>query len=169
MGHMVFTVSAVLHVNDVQTLSMCAYTADPNDTVVTVKKKNLKDEAFDAFTTGIFLKNSDRKRFGQLVDGFATQYALGNDQYPKTLIAAVDVMSKVKISRDRDWNRTENRNRNDGNGGNRGERQASFAQRGLQRTRTRRRCYCCGSPDHVVPQCPERQTRAREEWFDRQN
>eukprot|EP00980_Cylindrotheca_fusiformis_P016550 scaffold4962_cov112-Cylindrotheca_fusiformis.AAC.4 len=140
---------------------------DPNDTAVTVKKKNLKDEAFDAFTTGIFLKNSDRKRFGQLVNGFATQYALGNDQYPKTLIAAVDVMSKVKISRDRDRNRTENRNRNDGNGGNCGEHQASFAQRGQQGRE--RRCYCCGSPDHVVPQCPERQTRAREEWFDRQN
>eukprot|EP00980_Cylindrotheca_fusiformis_P020217 scaffold7304_cov66-Cylindrotheca_fusiformis.AAC.1 len=140
-----------------------AINAKDSDTAT--RQKKLRDEAFDAFTTAVFLRGADRKRYGALIDGFSTQYALGNDQYPKTIVAAVDVMSKVKNVNSSSRARNENRDRNNGNGGNnnRNERQASFAQR------QQRRCYCCGSTEHVLPQCSERNSRPREQWHDRQD
>eukprot|EP00980_Cylindrotheca_fusiformis_P021006 scaffold8007_cov48-Cylindrotheca_fusiformis.AAC.3 len=28
-----------------------------------------------------------------------------------------------------------------------------------------RKCYCCGSPEHLLPSCPEKATKPHSEWF----
>ena len=57
------------------------------------RKDELKKKAFDKWTTYLYLKNSDYRKYGSLMKGFRTQYSLGNNQYPKSLTAAADVLT----------------------------------------------------------------------------
>ena len=116
----------------------------------------LKTKAFETYTTGIFMHGGDRARYGGLLDGLSDQYALGNDQYPRTLQGAIDVMRRQKKVKD------------DRSSGNKNEevkvkeenRESSFAQ-------SVKRCYCCGSTDHLANKCPVRSGKPRNEWYDR--
>ena len=122
--------------------------------------ERLKKTAFETYTTAIFMANGDRSKYGQLIDGFSTQYALGNDQYPRTLQGAVDVMRRQK--RLKSESRAESRNNSTSTGPNTTPVESSFAQ-GVKR------CYCCGSTEHLANNCPERGSKPRNEWFDRRS
>ena len=45
----------------------------------------------------VFLKSCNQNKYGSVLKGLANQYALGNDQYPKTITAATDVLSNHKL------------------------------------------------------------------------
>ena len=45
----------------------------------------------------LLLRGSDQNKYGSMIKGLAQQFSLGNDQYPKTIIAATDVLSTHKI------------------------------------------------------------------------
>jgi hypothetical protein len=86
---------------------------------------------------------------------------LGNNQYPKTITTAIDVLSNHKLDpryydnqkRNRERSREE-RNTND-EGGN----ATSFAQHDQVMT-----CYCCGKKGHLSPECDTRNSLPREQW-----
>jgi len=121
------------------------------------KKQELKADAVDTFTTAIFLRNCDRSRYGSLIDDLSKTYALGVDQYPRTLQGAMDVLRKVK------FDRKEKKKKESGSGnGNEGRRETSFAQQ-----QSERRCFACGDRTHILPQCPNKGNIPRAEWFDR--
>ena len=48
----------------------------------------------------------------------------------------------------------------------RGPKKDDGSQLEQQHSQTKKNiiCYCCGG-DHIVPDCPERKTRARKDWF----
>ena len=54
-----------------------------------------KKNAFEVWSTMVFMRGSDKRKYQELVHDFSVQYAIKNDQYPKTLQEAVDVMRKV--------------------------------------------------------------------------
>ena len=95
---------------------------DENDEKV---KKECYDKVYQAFIANLYLENADRTKYGTLTTGLATQYSLGNDQYPKDLVSATNVLSnhrfdptcqeKLKKIRNKGNN---NQNRNHGGGGN---------------------------------------------------
>ena len=116
----------------------------------------LKSRAFETYTTGVFMHGADKARYGELLDGLSNQYALGNDQYPRTLQAAIDVMrrqKKVKEERKQDGKGTDVKVKEEEN------RESSFAQ-------AVKRCYCCGSTEHLANNCPVRSGKPRNEWYD---
>ena len=45
----------------------------------------------------VFNERIYKRKYGELIHNLSIQYAIKNDQYPKTLKEAVDVMRKVKF------------------------------------------------------------------------
>ena len=117
--------------------------------------KSLKTKAFETYSTGIFMNGADRARYGDLLDGLSNQYALGNDQYPRTLQAAIDVMRRQKrvIKEEKKSGKDTKIKEEETN-------ESSFAQ-------NVKRCYCCGSTEHLANNCPVRSGKPRSEWYDR--
>ena len=44
-----------------------------------------------------FMRGLDKRKYGEFIYDFFIQYAIKNNQYPKTIQEAVDVMCKVKF------------------------------------------------------------------------
>ena len=61
------------------------------------KRQQLKVEAFDKYMAYLLLKGSDQSKYGSLYSGLSSQFALGNNQYPKTIQAATDILSSHKF------------------------------------------------------------------------
>jgi hypothetical protein len=57
----------------------------------------MKTAAFQRWLAYLLLKGSDRTKYGSLLMGFVSQFSLGNDQYPKDLTTATDVLSNHKF------------------------------------------------------------------------
>ena len=53
----------------------------------------MKKESFNAWSAYLLLKNADQAKYGGLINHMQTQYAMGNNQYPKNDLKAVDIMS----------------------------------------------------------------------------
>ena len=60
-------------------------------------KATLKNEAFEKWMAYLLIRGSDQAKYGSLIKGFVSQFSLGNDQYPKTITTATDVLSNHKI------------------------------------------------------------------------
>ena len=136
-------------------------------------KARYKTESFDYLDGLLLIRGCNRKKYGSLVKGLESQYALGQDQYPKTLKAGIDILSrtnfddtynkynkKAKGKPDRS-DKTEKKKKDkdklpkkkkDGS-----SKEPSFAQGEIV-------CYCCGLPGHISPNCPKKDKIARNKW-----
>ncbi|WP_371070120.1 hypothetical protein, partial [Salmonella enterica] len=59
---------------------------DPQDTKPAMKR------AYNEYLAYTFIINSDQNKYGSLIKNLAQQQSLKNDQYPKTLTAAAEVL-----------------------------------------------------------------------------
>ncbi|MGC9191045.1 MAG: hypothetical protein ACP5FR_04015, partial [Candidatus Micrarchaeia archaeon] len=57
-------------------------------------KKKFKEELFEAWMAYLVIRGSDQSKYGSLTANFVQQYSLGNDQYPRTIEMATDVLSQ---------------------------------------------------------------------------
>jgi hypothetical protein len=46
----------------------------------------------------LLIRGSNQTKYGSLLKGFVSQFSLGNEQYPKTITTATDVLSNHKIN-----------------------------------------------------------------------
>jgi hypothetical protein len=56
-----------------------------------------KQEAYPRWMAYLLIHGTDQTKYGSLQKGFVSQFLLGNDQYPKSITAAIDVLSNHKI------------------------------------------------------------------------
>ena len=133
------------------------------------KKKELEEGAFEAWMAYQLLANCDQSKYGSLLSDLTTQYSLGQDVFPKTITAAVDALSNHYFDqryfderKRKQQEQEKNRRRNADQGGDDGQQGASFAQKGGGKKII---CHCCGAPDHISPNCAERETRPKSQWF----
>ena len=76
----------------------------------TTKQQEMKDNAWERWMSYLFLDNSDKTKYGSLITSFQSQFSLGNNQWPQTLITATDALSQHKFdqqyynNRDHCWN-----------------------------------------------------------------
>ena len=47
----------------------------------------------------LFLENSDREKYGELLEDYVIPYAIKNNMYPNTFNNMMEVMSKIEIKR----------------------------------------------------------------------
>ena len=77
----------------------------------------------------IFMIGSDKVKYGELIHDLSIQYAIKNDQYPKTLLEAVDVMLKVKFKAENNNDKSNTQKQNKNGGGEQDKsNETSFSQ-----------------------------------------
>ena len=47
---------------------------------------------FNEWMAYLLISNSEQNKYASLVNGLASQYSMQNNQYPKTIISATDIM-----------------------------------------------------------------------------
>jgi len=124
-------------------------------------QQEMLEGAFDRWMAYLLVKNSDMKKYGSLMNGLASQYSMKNDQYPKDIVEATNIMVNHKhdqSNRDHQQGKAKNTtNRNHNKEG--AETETSFVQ-GKKLI-----CYCCGKKGHRVPDCKDRNCIAHDDWF----
>jgi hypothetical protein len=118
--------------------------------------------AFEQLMTFIYLENADRSKYGSLITGLSSQFSLGMDQYPKTIVNANSILSNHRY----DPTYYENKKKKKISNTNQSSQQQqqhheevpelSFAQ-------IEGRCYCCGKPGHKSPQCRHKD-KPKDQW-----
>ena len=68
-------------------------TMDGYDEASPNKRMELAKQASEQLFTYIYLENADQKKYGTVLKNLNSQKSLGNDQYPKKLIEATNVLS----------------------------------------------------------------------------
>jgi len=125
------------------------------------EKKEMKDNSFDHWMAYLLMKNSDQKKYGTLLTGLASQYSMGNSQYPKTITSATDVLVNHKYDNydPKKWgNRKQNEeNQQQKDGKNNTQNEQSFAPDIV--------CYCCGKKGHKSLDCKDKDKIPKEKWF----
>ncbi len=131
------------------------------DTEKAKKQKECKDSAFESWMAYLVIRGSDQSKYGTLTRHFVSQYALGNDQYPRTILKAVDVLTNHKF--DQKFNDNQKRNKEKQQGGD-GDTPAatSFAQKKEKDKDVI--CFICGKPGHRLPQCPDKDNIPKNKW-----
>ncbi len=61
------------------------------------KQATFKAEQFEAWMAYLVIRGCDQSKYGSLTRNFVSQYSLGNDQYPKTIQGAIDVLSNHRF------------------------------------------------------------------------
>jgi hypothetical protein len=132
---------------------------DPSDSK---KVKRCQEREFETFLAYLYLENADRSKYGSLLNGLNTQQSLGNDQYPKTVAEANNVLSNhkldntVRMKKEYDESKLRNKTKKSSDDTKEQEVSLSFAQ-------IEGRCYCCGKPGHRSPTCRFK-NKPKEEW-----
>ena len=124
---------------------------DPmNETIV----KECQNTVSEEFLVVLYLTNADQKKYGSIIQDLSTQQSLHNDQYPKTVINANNVLSNHKFDNyksqacqsGKDRERSDKNSKDDKEDKDEQEVPTSFAQ-------LKGRCYCCGKPGDRPPDC----------------
>ena len=131
-------------------------------------KKQCNNRAFKDFIAYLLMENADQTKYGSLLTNIASQYSLGQNQYPTNLVDATNALSSHKLDAkyyESKKKRKENEkaqkqkskeNKQSNNEQVDEETDLSFAQ-------MEGRCYCCGKPGHQSPQCREN-NKPKSEW-----
>ena len=132
--------------------------ADPAEQAV------LKAQAISEWMAYLLMSGSDQNKYGTLMRGLVEQFSLGNNQYPKTILTATDVLSNHKIDAKYDEvqkrKRERSRSDNDATTKNDDGIATSFAQSQGDTTI----CYCCGKVGHLSSDCDKKNTTPRNQW-----
>jgi hypothetical protein len=108
----------------------------------------------------IYLENSDRKKYGSVLNNLNSQKSLGNDQYPKTLIESNNVLGSHRFDKN---HRNTGQSKKDKESSPKEPNQENDTIPPLSFAQMEGKCYCCGKPGHKSPTCRHK-SKPRDEW-----
>jgi hypothetical protein len=107
------------------------------------------------------MKNSNQGKYGLLMTSLTTQFLMGTNQYPKDVMAAVDILTNHRFDKKEPKNNNQRkRNWNDNDTASTITTQSSFNQEALKKAT----CYCCGKKCHYLNKCLEKDKCSKDEW-----
>ena len=137
-----------------------------HDKTDTAKQQVMKDKAFNKWMAYLLIRSSNQSKYGNLMNGFISQFSMGNNQYPSNIRSATDILSNHKFDRrklakdkpKKDWKSTKEDNKTVSTVTNMSK--TSFAQANKQNYT----CFCCGKKGHISPDCPKKNSTPKEDW-----
>ena len=121
------------------------------------KRSELKKDGFETFVEAVFMRNANGRKNGILRDDLSRTFALGVDQFPRSVQAMMDVFRKAKID---DWMMKKGSDNQQEFGKGPRNREKSFALKVSER-----KCFVCGDKGHLLLACPERELKPKKEWW----
>jgi hypothetical protein len=116
--------------------------ADETDTD---KQDKMRKGSYAQWTAYMLMKNSKQGKYGSLMTSLTTQFSMGTNQYPKDVMAVVDILTNHRFDKKEPKNNNQrNKNRNDNNTASTITTQSSFNQEVLKKAT----CYFCGKKGH---------------------
>jgi hypothetical protein len=115
------------------------------------------EKAFSQLVAFTYLENSDKGKYGTLMAGLQTQQSLNNNQYPKTITSATNVLSNH-------WFDNAGKSKHDKV--NKETEKEAKAEEGPEMSfaMLEGKCYCCGKTGHKSPTCRLKDKIAKEDW-----
>jgi len=100
------------------------------------------------------LENASQSKYGSLLKNLNSQKSLGNNQYPKTIVDAFEVLSNHKFDNANKVNKKkEQKGKGDGSHNNNSSSAKEDGYVVLFFAQLEGNCYCCGKPGHKLPVC----------------
>jgi len=130
----------------------------------------MKTDMFEAFSALLILRGADKKEFSKLTEQLNMQMSMGIDQYPKTMVKAVDILANHQTANQtaNGYKKENNKARDKSKGPKQVSKmsekltESSFAQRGKQTSQWP--CNCCGEMGHKAIDCPKYATTLPNQW-----
>ena len=122
-------------------------------------KTAMQDKAYEIIMATGLLCNSDRKRTDGLIKELREQFARDNDQYPRTLDSAYNMLN-VHIEAN------SKSQAQHGTGLYQAKKEKKEGKDAGKKTKDRA-CYVCGKKDCLAPKCPRRWD-PKEKWHDQE-
>ena len=121
------------------------------------EQQEMINGSFARWSAYLLMKNSDQTKYGSLVNGLTSQFSMGNNQYPKNVLTACDILTNHRFDI-----RVPRKNKSDDDTASTLTTRSgrSFAQKDMKNVQ----CYCCGKKGHLSNACPEKDTRKKEDW-----
>ena len=139
------------------------HTEEYRDATSDTKKKELQAKAFESWMAYLLIRGSDQAKYGTLTKNFVSQYSLGNDQYPRTITTATDVLSNHRM--DPKFYENQRRHREAQKSDKESKPATTPASLPSSFAQTTPTCYCCGKKGHTSNDCPDKNTIPRSEWY----
>ena len=109
----------------------------------------------------IYIENADHEKYGSVLNTLNQQKSFGNDQFPKTIIEASEVLSDHNYEKNKARN---NLHRQIKQEQIKDENNEDFVTPTLSFAQIEVRCFCCGKKGHRSNQCKLRDTIPRDKW-----
>ena len=141
---------------------------------VATKQKEIKAQGYEIFTTYVFLAGSDQDKYGSYMQTRATECAGNNENYPKTLLTAYDILQVHKW--DNAGKKKKPNNNNDRKNNNNDKKDENKQETGYildKKTETSMaqkahvkngECFMCGEV-HTFNQCKKAGKIPRDDWY----
>ena len=136
-----------------------------NETDITIQAA-LKTAAFETWMSYLLIVKSDKTKYGSLINGLQSQFSMGTDQYPRTILGATDILATHSFDQSFYEKKKKFKPQRNGSRSNSSStpRQSTSPEASFAQGSNTIVCHCCGEPGHISPRCPKKDTIPREEW-----
>ena len=121
--------------------------------------KRVKKEMHEAFLAYVYLQGSDHTKYGELLKHLSGQYALGQDQFLKSVTMVTNILSNHKY----DDAYAERLKQNKQNCEKQQNENEEDKQQLITFLQFEGKCWCCSKKGHQSPQCPDN-NKPKRDW-----
>ena len=119
-------------------------------------KQDMNDESFDSWMAFLLIRNSHQNECWSLVTGLLSQQSMGNNQHPKSITAATDILANHKFDDCNPKKRNKGKSGDDTMSIKDEDKEKKDTPNEQSFVQGKVTCCCCGKDKHKSPNCPDK-------------